>query len=171
MVYRKDLKLAEYAAYFEPYINSIPLDSDMLSMLRQTLHSNIDFVKSLDKPLDSKYGDDKWSIGELLTHCIDTERIFQYRALSFMRNDPADLAGFDQDLYVTGLRDYAFAKANIVKSMEIVRASTIDLFENSTPQALLQIGKGSGKSMSVRAIPFVICGHWNHHLSIIDERY
>lgn len=171
MVCRKDLKPTEYATYFEPYINSIAPDGDMLSVLKQTLTHNIEFVKFLDKSLDLKYGDGKWSIGELLTHCIDTERIFQYRALSFMRSDPTDLAGFDQDLYVTGLKDYAFAKASIIKSMEIVRASTIDLFENTTLQALLKMGKGSGNYMSVRAIPFVICGHWNHHLSIIDERY
>ncbi|KQC33468.1 hypothetical protein AAU57_09190 [Nonlabens sp. YIK11] len=171
MIFRRDIRPSEYAAYYEPYINSISLSSDMLFMLKETLRETIKFIDNLEKPLDHRYAPDKWSIGELLVHCMDTERIFGYRALSFMRGDATNLPGFDQDLYVRGLRDFAFAKANLISSLEIVRASTIDLFENATPESLNNLGVGSGHSMSVRAIPFVICGHWKHHLKIIENRY
>lgn len=171
MIFRRDLRPAEYAAYYEPYINSIPLESDMLFLLKEQHDKNIALLNSMDKPLSHRYEDGKWSIGEVLMHCVDTERIFTYRALSFMRGDATDLPGFDQDLYVRGLTNFAFAKASIIKSMEIVRASTLDLFETATVESLNITGIGNGNVMSVRAIPFVICGHWAHHLQVIQERY
>jgi len=171
MIFRRDLRPGEYAAFYEPYIDNVALDSDMMLLLNDSLSQNLEFVQNLEKPLDASYGENKWTIGELLMHCIDTERIFNYRALSFMRGDSSDLPGFDQDLFVRGLRDFAFAKANLLSSMEITRASTIDLFKNATPESLNAMGVGNGNSMSVRAIPFVICGHWQHHLNIISDRY
>ena len=171
MIFRRDIRPSEYAAYYEPYIDSIPLESDMQFLLRDNLHEITSFINDLEKPLDHRYASDKWSIGELLMHCIDTERIFFYRALSFMRGDATNLPGFDQDLYVRGLRDFAFAKANLISSIEITRASTLDLFETATAESLNNLGVGNGNSMSVRSIPFVICGHWKHHLKIIADRY
>jgi len=171
MIFRRDLRPSEYAAYYEPYINRVSLESDMLSVLKDSQSHIIEFIQQLDKPLETSHGEDKWNIGELLMHCIDTERIFNYRALSFMRGDTTDLPSFDQDLFVRGLKDFAFAKANLISSIQITRASTIDLFQYASPESLNNMGVGSGNAMSVRAIPFVICGHWQHHLDIIIERY
>jgi hypothetical protein len=88
-----------------------------------------------------------------------------------MRGDGAVLPGYNQDIYSDGLRDFAFAKANLISSIQTVRASTIDLFAAATSASLDRRGIASEKSMSVRAIPFVICGHWKHHLQILKERY
>lgn len=171
MIFRRDLRPAEYAAFYEPYLNSIPLESDMLFLLKEELENSINFVNSIDQSWDYRYENHKWSIGEVLMHCIDTERIFAYRALAFMRGDATDLPGFDQDHYVRGLKDYAFAKANIIKSLQTVRAATIDLFETASMETLNLVGVANGNVMSVRSIPFVICGHWKHHIAIIKERY
>jgi len=171
MIFRRDLLAAEYAAFYEPYINSISQDSEMMLLMQDSLQETLDFVRELDQPLDYRYEEGKWSIGQLLTHCIDTERVFSYRALSFMRGDSAALPGFDQDIYSDSLRDFAFAKANLLESIEVVRKSTIDLFATAAPQSLNNKGLASDNSMSVRAIPYVICGHWKHHLKIISELY
>jgi hypothetical protein len=171
MVFRRDLRPGEYAAYYEPYINSISQDSEMMMLMQDSLQETLDFVREIDKPLDFKYQEGKWSIGQLLTHCIDTERVFSYRALSFMRGDSTALPGYDQDIYSDSLRDFAFAKANLLESIEVVRKSTIDLFATAAPQSLNNTGLASENSMSVRAVPYVICGHWKHHLKIISELY
>ncbi|WP_194852448.1 DinB family protein [Nonlabens antarcticus] len=171
MVFRRDLRPAEYAAYYEPYLNLLKQESEMMSTFQDSLDSILERVESIQKPFDYRYEANKWSIGQLLQHCLDTERVFAYRALSFMRGDTAALPGFDQDIYSTGLRDFAFAKANLITSIQVVRASTIDLFANAAPENLDKLGVASENIMSVRAIPFVICGHWKHHLNILHERY
>ena len=45
------------------------------------------------------YAEGKWTFKQLLVHVIDTERIFNYRALRFARNDSTELQGFDHDFY------------------------------------------------------------------------
>ncbi|MCB0812844.1 MAG: DinB family protein, partial [Flavobacteriales bacterium] len=44
-----------------------------------------------------RYAPDKWTIRELFQHLVDTERVFQYRALSFARGDTTPLPGFDEN--------------------------------------------------------------------------
>lgn len=171
MIYRKDLRTGEYAPYYEAYINSIPEQEEMMILLQKSLDNTLNLVSDLEKPFDHRYQPEKWSVGQVLTHCIDTERVFSYRALSFMRGDNTDLPGFDQDVYSDGLRNFAFAKANLLQSIEVVRNSTIDLFANATPESLTHTGVANQNQMSVRAIPFVICGHWKHHLDMIVNLY
>jgi hypothetical protein len=171
MVFRRDLRPAEYAAYYEDYIGLLPHDSEMMIVLQESLDTAIEVVQNIQKPLDYSYADGKWNIGQVIQHCVDTERVFAYRALSFMRGDAAVLPGFNQDVYSDALKNFAFAKANLVSSIQTVRASTIDLFTTTTPESLDRKGVASENTMSVRAIPFVICGHWNHHLQILKERY
>jgi hypothetical protein len=171
MVFRRDLRPAEYASFYEDYIGLLPQDSEMMIIMQESLDNVIEDVQSIQKPFDYSYKEVKWNIGQLLQHCIDTERVFAYRALSFMRGDGAVLPGYNQDIYSDGLRDFAFAKANLISSIQTVRASTIDLFATATSASLDRRGIASEKSMSVRAIPFVICGHWKHHLQILKERY
>ena len=171
MIFRRDLRPAEYAAYYEGYINSIPQETEMMMLLQDSLRETLEAVEEIDQPFDHRYGPDKWTIGQVLSHSVDTERVFSYRALSFMRGDVAELPGFDQDVYSNSLRDFAFAKANLLESIEVVRRSTIDLFANATPEGLGATGVASGHTMAVRAIPFVICGHWKHHLRMLKELY
>ena len=40
---------------------------------------------------------EKWTVKPLLMHIIDTERVFAYRPLSFMRDDRIGLPGFNKD--------------------------------------------------------------------------
>jgi hypothetical protein len=102
---------------------------------------------------------------------LDTERIFAYRALRFMRKDATPLSGFDQDLFVETLGDSAFAKAELLSSMQFTRQATIDLFNNATEDSLQFRGVASGQIMTARVIPFLIAGHSLHHENIIKERY
>ncbi|AZQ44172.1 DinB family protein [Nonlabens ponticola] len=171
MIFRRDIQPREYAAYYEPYINTVSGDTTMVDALESSLVSCSTILQDIIKPMDYRYGDDKWTIGQLVSHCIDTERIFNYRALAFLRDDAAMIPGFDQDIYANSLNDYAFAKAELLKSMKVVRAATLDLFTTANPMAMLKTGVASDNIMSVRAIPFIIAGHYNHHFHILKERY
>ena len=107
----------------------------------------------------------------MVQHVIDTERVFCYRALCFARNDITALPGFDQDLFVANDNANTRNWEDLLAEMRVVRQSTILLFNSFTDEALLRIGSGSGKNMSVRAIGFLCSGHQIHHLNVLKERY
>ena len=167
----KELTSAEYAPYFQQYLSLNNPDLGIMDVLITSREQTLSFLDQLDRPLDYRYAKDKWTIAEVLMHNIDTERIFQYRALRFLRGDASELAGFDQDRFVASLKGHAFAKAELQQSFSTTRASTIDIFKYASEEQLKNSGVASGKVMSARVIPFLIAGHNKHHENIITERY
>jgi hypothetical protein len=166
-----ELDSSEYNSYYQPYISAIG-DAELLSNLKEGLNSFENFINTIpDEKLSYSYEDGKWSVAEVILHLIDTERIFQYRALRFGRNDKTPLLGFNQDIYVPNSRANLRSKKSITSEYKSVRAATISLFESFDEESLISLGSASGSNMSVRALGFVICGHLQHHKNIIQERY
>lgn len=165
------LSLSEYNNYYQPYI-AVLGNSELLTALKDGLNSFVDFIAALpDEKLRYSYETGKWSVAEVLIHLIDAERIFQYRALRFARNDETPIPGFDQDLYVPNSRANSRSKTAIAIEFKAVRESTIALFESLSNEELLRSGIASNSKMSVRALGFIISGHLQHHKNIINERY
>lgn len=171
MVHRKDLLPDEYDAYFKIYLDLIEPETSLFDALEDSLVDSVAFMNRLEKPFDFSYAPGKWTIGEVIQHNIDTERVFQYRALRFLRGDSTALAGFDQDLFVESGRDIAFAKAELINTIKITRASTIAIFKEASADQLNFKGTASGKTMTARVLPFLIAGHYKHHEMVIDQRY
>jgi hypothetical protein len=171
MTYRKDLQTDEYESYFKIYLDLIDPDAELFETLEQSLEDSTNFLHNLERPLDYSYAAGKWTIGEVIQHNIDTERVFQYRALRFLRGDSTALAGFDQDLFVEASRNIAFAKAELSNTLRITRENTIALFKEASPEQLKFKGTASGKVMTARVLPFLIAGHNKHHERIIAQRY
>ena len=171
MILLKDLDKEEYSEYYTPYLSLLDREANIESVLSDAIEQTVRLVSSIDKPFSYAYAEGKWSIGQVLQHNLDTERIFAYRALRFMRKDATPLPGFDQDLFVKTLGDTAFAKAELLSSMQSTRQANIDLFKNATEDSLQFRGIASGQIMTARVIPFLIAGHSLHHENIIKERY
>jgi len=167
----KDIDKGEYSEYYTPYLSLLDKETALESVLFDSISQTVKLVNSIDKPFSYSYAKGKWSIGQVLQHNLDTERIFAYRALRFIRNDATPLPGFDQDLFVEALADSAFAKAELLSSMQSTRQATIDVFKNATADSLQFRGVASGQFMTARVIPFLIAGHSLHHENIIKERY
>ena len=166
-----DIASSEYSDYFKMYLDLVDQNQGILDTLTVSKNNTIQFLETLDRPLDYSYAPGKWNIAQVIMHNIDTERVFQYRALRFMRGDGTELAGFDQDIFVDSLKEHAFAKADLLKSFKATRNATIALFDGAKKDELKLSGIASGKSMSARVIPFLIAGHNLHHEDIIRERY
>lgn len=160
-----------YPEYMGNYIKLVK-GENIYDELFQSYMEIMELVTSLDPAtLHFRYAEGKWNILEILQHIIDTERIFNYRALRFARKDKTNLPGFEQDDYVpvsmASLRDVN----DMVRELSLVRASTIELFKSFTPEMLTETGTANGKLISVKAILFAILGHELHHRNIISERY
>jgi hypothetical protein len=118
-----------------------------------------------------RYADGKWTIKELLVHVLDAERIFGYRALRFARNDKTMLPGFEENDYVPHSAANDRPVKSITKSMQLIRASTNDLFDSFTLEMLKRTGSANNTEISVETIGYVIAGHQLHHCSILQQRY
>jgi DinB superfamily len=119
----------------------------------------------------TRYSPDKWSLKQLLGHVIDVERMFSFRAFAFSRQEPAPLFSFEQDHYVKAVDFDARTWQSLVDEFATVRASTIALFANMTPDLLLRRGIASDATLSVRAAGFIIAGHETHHANQIRDLY
>lgn len=120
---------------------------------------------------DFRYAPGKWTTKEVFQHIIDVERAFSYRAFALARNERADLPGMDEDAYQIEARTAKRDIADIMRELQAVRRSTVELFEGLDAEALARSGTANGKHVSVPALGWIIAGHSEHHLRIIRERY
>ncbi len=166
-----ELKKEEYHPFYQTYIDVLG-DVELFDMLRRQLENFPKFLESLpDEKLSFAYAEGKWTIAEALVHVLDAERVFQYRALRFIRGDKTPLPGFDQDLYVPNSNAARRTKESIIEEYKAVRRSTIALFSNINGKMLHNMGEASNSPISVAALGFIICGHQKHHRNVIRERY
>src|SRR5690606_26757408 len=118
-----------------------------------------------------RYQPEKWTIKEVVTPMLDTERIMPYRALRLARNDNTTMAGFDEK------GDTPEANANNRESTRLgneianLRISTLYLFRSFTEEMMERSGTVNGNQLSVRALGYIIAGHMIHHCNILTERY
>ncbi len=163
----------EYGHYYKPYIDVVVgNEKGIIENLKNTLTEVLNTLSKIpENKQEYRYTEGKWTIKELIQHLIDSERVFAYRALRFARNDATELAGFEQDDYVTvfdaNTRDFD----ELLEDLELTRKSTILLFKSFGEKELMRIGTASGNDMSVRALGYVISGHLVHHFNIMKERY
>lgn len=162
---------AEYASFYAGYVAAVP-DGDVIELLG----TQATVLRTALAPLSPaqgghRYAEGKWSVREVVGHCIDAERIFAYRALRIARGDATPLPGFDENDYVATAGSDARSMPELLAELDAVRAATIALFASLTPVAWSRVGVASGKEITVRALAFITAGHVAHHLRILRERY
>ncbi|MEO9893321.1 DinB family protein [Aurantibacter sp.] len=168
---KSELKVGDYNSFFQTYLNTLG-DVSLMDMHQKQLQNFPQFMESIpDAKLHYAYDDGKWTLAEVLLHIIDTERVFQYRALRFSRGDKTPLPGFEQDDYVPNSFANRRSKESLIEEYKIVRKATISLFTNFDRNILETKGITNNAELSVAAIGFIISGHQKHHRNIIRERY
>lgn len=166
-----ELSKSEYSSFNATYISALE-DLSLIEGLEKGLVQLATFFSNIPtNKLEYRYAIGKWTIKDILLHLIDTERIFAYRALRIGRGDKTPLAGFEENDYVQNANANGRTLESLVEEFKLVRKSTLLLFENFSDEQLMYLGTSSDNTVSVRAIGFLITGHQNHHLKIIQERY
>lgn len=166
-----EVKSGDYNPYYKTYVDLIG-DLPLLPQLEKQLENFPKFMASIpEEKWRYAYAEGKWTVLEALQHVVDTERVFQYRALRFSRGDETPLMGFDQDVFVpfSGANEKSIAE--IIEEYITVRKSTLSLFRFFDKETLMRKGIASGSPMSVGAIGFILSGHQRHHRDVIRERY
>jgi hypothetical protein len=157
--------------YFKYYIGLVQ-DENLIDALENACNSQIVFFKSIDdKKGNYRYAENKWSVKEVLQHLIDTERIFVYRALTFLRQANAQLPGYDHDAYVSSLKLALVPYGELVREYTDLKRSNLSFFKNIDSNDLERSGTANGVIMSVNDIGKIMVGHAHHHIEILKDRY
>lgn len=166
-----ELPTSEYNPFYHTYVMALG-DVDLLDELRNGKQVLLSLLEEIpEEKLTYAYAEGKWTLAEALVHMLDTERIFQYRALCIARNDKSEFPGFDQEAYVPVSNANNRSKKDLINEYVAVRDSSITLFASLDEEALKRVGVASGSKMSVRALGFITSGHQAHHVRILRERY
>mgnify|MGYP001103818199 CR=1 FL=1 len=166
-----ELSSSEYNPFYQTYVMALG-NVELVEELNRGKDTLLSLFEEIpEEKLNYAYAEGKWSLAEVLVHMIDTERIFQYRALCIARNDKTPLPGFDQDTYVPFSNAANRTKIDLMEEFKAVRDSTISLFKSFDEEAIKRVGVASGSKMSVRALGFITSGHQEHHVKILRERY
>ena len=113
----------------------------------------------------------EWSIKEVLGHLNDVERVFSYRLLRISRNDPAPLAGFEQNDYVREAGFDNHPLQDMLQEFEFLRRANILAIKNMSEEAVLRQGTASGYTVSARTLIYMMVGHVDHHMASLHEKY
>ena len=166
-----DLAKGDYHPFYEPYVQALG-NVELLEMLERQFQNFPQFLASIpEDKLEYRYADEKWTVGEVLVHILDAERVFQYRALRIGRGDITPLPSFDQDAYVPQSNAVGRSLESIIEEYKCIRMSTLTLFRSFPESTLHRKGTASNSIVSVGALGFLICGHQKHHKGVLKERY
>jgi DinB superfamily len=165
-------KKDEYAPFHATYIHVLPPRGTVQSLLKSTWKETKALIGSLTEDQGNyAYEAGKWTIKQLLIHLIDSERVFAFRALWFMRGDRAPLPGFNQDFWMEYTDVSNRTLKDLMKEFQLVREHTLLLLKQCTEAQSIQTGTASAHKFSVRAQFHIIVGHHLHHLNVYKERY
>jgi hypothetical protein len=164
-------QIGELPKFFDKYISlteDIELKEGLLKFSPEVVFSDFAMYQKIG---DDIYAPGKWTIKDILQHCIDTERIMAYRALCFARNEEVSLPGFDEESYAKNTNASSRTMADLMEEFIFLRKSTCCMFDSFDKTMLLRKGSTAITRISPLALGFVIIGHSLHHEKIIRERY
>lgn len=168
---KSSLPKEAYEQYYATYLSQLD-DNDLMVLLKSGKTEFTKFIEGIEADkLKIAYSKDKWTIAEVILHVIDAERVFQYRALRFLRNDKTTLPGFDQDQYVLNSNANIRSRKSLITEFGTVRDASITLFQSLGNDDLMRKGIASNIEWTVATLGFVICGHLKHHQNILSSRY
>jgi hypothetical protein len=161
----------EFDPYYALYIDRVP-EGDVASLLESQIRDTAAALRAVPASRGTyRYAEGKWSIAEVIGHVADAERIFSYRAMRIARADATPIEGFDENVYVPGGQFDRRSLADLIAELEAVRRATLALLRGLLPGAWTRTGTANGKTISVRALFYIIAGHERHHLGTLRERY
>lgn len=156
--------------YHRDYVDYVP-DGDILKTLESQLVSAMELMKGI--PTDQfevVHEPYAWKVRTVLEHCCDAERVFGYRALRFAAGDPAELPGWDQDIFAKSDHSAPRDVGDLIEEFEALRKGNLSLLKRFSSSAFDAIGVADGRKVSVRTLAWLMVGHWIHHELILKKR-
>jgi uncharacterized damage-inducible protein DinB len=161
----------EASSHFQSYVAEVTGEDIPAQLTAQLREMERLFESVTDQDALARYAPGKWSVKEVLGHLSDAERIFSYRMLRIARGDTTPLPGFDENAYVPAGQFDERPLPMLLGEFRAVRQSTSAMIEGLPALAWDRRGVASGQPISLRALAYIIVGHVNHHLGVLQDRY
>ncbi len=160
----------DYAPFYQPYLDAPKVDDAHALLASQT-----DVLARMatwpEAKASHRYAEDKWTIGQVIGHMADTERVFAYRLLRVARGDATPLAGFDEKAWQTDAGFEGRTLGGLVAELTAVRQASLALIGSLDDAALDRAGLANGQRVTARALVWMIGGHFAHHIGVLRDRY
>lgn len=157
--------------YYFRYTNLVP-EVDILTYLHTQRDWYGDWIEGLtEEQVTFRYKPDKWSLGEMIGHVLDTERVFAYRMLAISRGDKSRLPGYEQDDYVANSIYDTLDGKELAGEWRAVRTATLLQCRSINEEMALRSGIANNLPFKAKSFPHMIGGHALHHYNVAKERY
>ena len=161
----------EYHPYYETYISQLE-GQHYSDLIRSQLEEWKNFIASKSAGWEMKaYAPGKWTPKEVLGHLLDTERIMTFRALCLARGEQQSLPGYDQDAYVPQGAFGEVPLEDLMADFEAQRLALLSLVKTLPEASFAALGTANGNVTSVRALLWIIAGHFIHHFNVLKQVY
>jgi hypothetical protein len=162
---------SEYSPYFGRYISLIPEERFLTVLVGQPEDYREALGKLSPTQASYRYAPGKWSVGQVVGHVVDAERVFAYRALCIARGETASLPSFDENAYEAMAGHDRLDLGELLDEFATVRKANLALFRHMDEAAWLRTGTVNQNAISVRGLAYILVGHAEHHATILKERY
>ncbi len=164
----KDYPFDEYFKYYRDLVKV----EDPVQAMKASFEVNALMLKEISDEIGNHtYAEGKWSVKQLIMHIIDTERVFNYRAMCIARDGGDNLPGFDHDLFAEHRYHNVKPMAQILREYVTTRAASIELFSGFLDEEMEKVGSANGLKIDVETLAFLITGHEMHHMSVLSDKY
>jgi hypothetical protein len=157
--------------YCHYYFDLVEQDN-LIDALKKSYEETLTLIASIPKEKENySYAAGKWTTKEVLRHIIDCERVYAYRAFRFSRFDNLELAGFDENQYITNSQEIEWDLLTLKDEYSNVRKSTLNLFMPMTEKMLDFKGTANKVNFTARGLACMTVGHNIHHCNFIKTHY
>ena len=112
----------------------------------------------------------EWSVLECIGHVTDAETVMSARYRWVLAHDAPELIGYDQDLWVDGLRHNADDPAELLAVFEALRKANLALWQRSSPEQRARVGIHRERGPESFDLMFrLLGGHDRVHLDQADR--
>ncbi len=163
---------SQYHPFYDGYISMVESVPDIIEFMADQPDKLRQFVlEHFGKNPDHAYAEGKWTVKQLIGHCIDAERIMAYRALCIARGEQQALPGFDENTYVENANFKNRELGDLLEEFELLRKSNLAMISQFDSIVFQNVGNANGSPTSVGAIVYILAGHLQHHIKVLKERY
>ncbi|MEQ9187946.1 MAG: DinB family protein [Cryomorphaceae bacterium] len=167
-----ELDALQRSAYFDTYLEHLVSDDLAAELIRSSKELEALISPLSGEQMEFRYAPEKWSVRQVVQHLIDTELIFNYRALRIGREvAPQKLDGFDENEYANRADLSNLTNSELLEFFTSTRQSTCYLAKTFSEAQLERVGIASGHRIQVKALFYITAGHALHHANVIRERY
>ncbi|MFT5232802.1 MAG: hypothetical protein ACI9UK_000959 [Candidatus Krumholzibacteriia bacterium] len=162
-----------YSDYLASYLSQIEDDQDnVFELLHQQGAVLSNGMQELtEEQADFRYEECKWTVKEVVGHLLDTERLFQLRALWIARGEPNQQPGMDESIWAANSNASQRSRPELWMEHQAVRASSLFLFDSFAPENIARVGISNGEEVPVSVLPWLIAAHELHHFNVLRDRY